>query len=777
MATQAIVALTFVYIVLVSRDLDLGGVPLKLVLVAATLLIWYASSGHDRRLFAFPMARPVLVFGVLAPAIWILVAIVTQKVGSSSATIGSRDAFEEASRFAYLLLYFPLADLLGGRECRWRIGLVVVPALVIAATTCVLWLELRFGDPGWRDATQVLTYGGVFGVQEGVARIFFGNQIFLLPALGFVLASHLTGSPARLTIPAATLLVSAIFLAHARGLWIAVLVGLSPLVLLGSPRVSLALARRALPAVVVALAIMSIGSVVVLDSRPGFLQDASSGQRVSQASHLIDAWRTSPIYGSGMGAALSDGFARSAGSPWSFELTYLQLLFQMGVLGLLVVLWPLAAASVTGARKIAAFHCELRADGSDESMPAAVIAGLAAVVGVYIATATNPFLLSSFGMTAAALGLALVSGKPPTRPELARQGLTTRALAGSAQSPRAHFAVVPVRSRQRWLGGLSVLILCALLALVEFGGPRVGGAGNDTGVGLAITPPDEDAPKAPAGVRGVARVPTATDWATDGDLGRSDEPLYGINARSGSITARATVFGGPQLRRRTLRARLTGANGVTHYDVTRWARDQEDPDLVVVNSAGGVVRTRVVALDGTSKVRASGTVRLPLARPGTFRAFSVVRTAGSNTRPDVIVFERILHHPSLTVTVVDGASRYGAVSQRFVSSLPAASQRSWQVDAAATLPRTSKAGTVSRSLAAMFYTVNEPGRHFEVHPASALDRFASFTSERRTQLTGDLGADAVALTGQIDGQPTAYVVRPGRRTARVDLVRTGLGRR
>lgn len=63
--------------------------------------------------------------------------------------------------------------------------------------------------------------------------------------------------------------------------------------------------------------------------------DANSSQsRNTQFFALIEGWLESPIFGSGLGSSVS--YIRSEEMPWSYELYYVALLFQTGLLGLIV---------------------------------------------------------------------------------------------------------------------------------------------------------------------------------------------------------------------------------------------------------------------------------------------------------------------------------------------------------------------------------------------------------------------------------------------------------
>jgi hypothetical protein len=66
--------------------------------------------------------------------------------------------------------------------------------------------------------------------------------------------------------------------------------------------------------------------------------------RYHQFSALVKGWLEHPLFGSGLGAtAAKYGSVRSPSSPWSYELFYLALLFQVGLVGMIIyssgVIW------------------------------------------------------------------------------------------------------------------------------------------------------------------------------------------------------------------------------------------------------------------------------------------------------------------------------------------------------------------------------------------------------------------------------------------------------
>lgn len=65
-----------------------------------------------------------------------------------------------------------------------------------------------------------------------------------------------------------------------------------------------------------------------------FVADSSNARYV-QIHELLKGFFQNPIMGSGLGGVLESGYIRSVSSPWSFELSYLSMLYHTGVVGII----------------------------------------------------------------------------------------------------------------------------------------------------------------------------------------------------------------------------------------------------------------------------------------------------------------------------------------------------------------------------------------------------------------------------------------------------------
>ena len=415
---------TVAYTALIAVDLYIASVPIRLFLVAGTLIAWWMARDDRWTLERYRFASPVLALGVAVPVIWTLVAAFYAGVGDAAADHTFTWTLQNASRFTYVLLYFPLVDF--ARRFRGRMNWIwLIPAYAICALTVAIWLDHLITGRHFDVQKFLFLTGAIGGSPEGF-RVFLGNQILLIPAFGVLLAQVAVRGWSRAPLIGLAAIMGTAFLAHTRGIWLglSVLCAAALLVMaLRSIRPNLRL-PLALVAAICTLLFLATGALMIagMIPRPGFFGDASTSVRVDQAGPLWDGFRAHPVFGSGLGSALGSGFARDPDFPWSFELTYLQVLFQLGVVGLIVLLWLPATVLWSTTREVLT-SARIRPE---------VLASLSALIGILISSGTNPYLLTNFGMLSLVMVVALA--EPATEPEaLASRALPLTAMgSGSA---------------------------------------------------------------------------------------------------------------------------------------------------------------------------------------------------------------------------------------------------------------------------------------------------------------------------------------------------------
>lgn len=111
---------------------------------------------------------------------------------------------------------------------------------------------------------------------------------------------------------------------------------------------------------------------------------SSSGTQVvrtEQAEMLLRGWGQSPLFGNGLGATIP-GYARSVERPWNFELQYHLMAFQLGTIGILLLILLM----------ISALRMLQRAWAARADFHSTLLVAVAGALGMMIANVTNPYL-------------------------------------------------------------------------------------------------------------------------------------------------------------------------------------------------------------------------------------------------------------------------------------------------------------------------------------------------------------------------------------------------
>jgi O-antigen ligase len=322
---------------------------------------------------------------------------------------GLHDAADQASRFTYIFLTLPLWDWLSRSRPKVRHYLWFIPIMILCAVTWSLFVAYLLGaDYGYGG--RVGPFRGTIGsTTTGDFRAFIINDVIFIPGAVFALSSvRVSGMNARRSLALLVILSSA-FLANARGIWIGLCVGTVILFVLSVPKGKLrrllggSLALTLLAGLVISAAPQVARPVV--DMVTGGPNEVSTSGRLEQGPQLVAGFKAHPIIGSGFGAWLATGYRRSADTPWSFELAYLQLLFQLGVVGLACLISAILPVVLAAWRRMVATCREERA---------LALGGISSLAGYLFACAGNPYLLTSVGMFSLGISLALCSARFPS---------------------------------------------------------------------------------------------------------------------------------------------------------------------------------------------------------------------------------------------------------------------------------------------------------------------------------------------------------------------------
>lgn len=401
--------LSVAYVSLSTADIVVAGIPLKLVVVGTFLVVWTVSVSAWRDWHArFPLAIPVLTIGLLIPLAWFLVALVLHRSHDQSQGSGLHLPLQEASRFVYVLLYFPLVAQMTSSESDEPSHLYwLLPVFAL----CVITWGLYVAD-GLFGATYGYTgQGGPFSGtilvdSSGTFRCFLVNDVLLVPSLVVLLARMRRAGPSLKMLLGVALLLSCAFFAHTRGIWL----GLSVAVALMAAVSWTASRPQSVRRVVGVLISGGLFAALIVSAAPNIAphlvgsvtkaHELSTSERIDEASQLWRGIRHHLLLGTGLGATLPSGFTLDPAAPWAFELTYLELWYHTGIIGLVLLL----TAPVMAMQRLVARLPHLH--GGQRELAVGALGGL---VGLMIAVAGNPYLVTSVGMFALALLLALTT--------------------------------------------------------------------------------------------------------------------------------------------------------------------------------------------------------------------------------------------------------------------------------------------------------------------------------------------------------------------------------
>ena len=296
---------------------------------------------------------------------------------------------------AYLLILTLLRNDDGLRHIH---SAIVLSGLLIGAVNFIgiydQYFELGIFSQSVQEELRL-----AIGFHEGYVQITshnIGSLLFITPyllAIQFLRnTSQVNGGLTKLSL-VVCLLVS--ILSGRRALWLCVV--LTPLIV-GILAVASSTVQMVKPGARKLIAAMGCGvvfaSIVMIASRnqPGEVGIAAidhlsaafsaEDERSIQSGYLLSGFADNPILGSGFGSYA--GYLRSDDRPWMYELTYFQLLFNCGIVGILY--WGLLFGSYLF------LACRVIRENRDSNgQPLALIVGMCTIL---VGAHSNPYLAS-----------------------------------------------------------------------------------------------------------------------------------------------------------------------------------------------------------------------------------------------------------------------------------------------------------------------------------------------------------------------------------------------
>jgi hypothetical protein len=301
-----------------------------------------------------------------------------------------------------LLFIFFMGVLYNYSDFEGFIKIIIMGVIVSAVMGIFLVAEgLGFIDININPLLEI--QGAGFGIYEGTLEYNLYNMTTVI--FGFPFLLTLISLPKGLSIVnkfwnylallALMLALFTLLVSGRRAFWVISLV--SPLILyvifrmagLANPFsrkmlffiIVLVSSVSLLVSVVFKLSIESIIYDVFAGFDFGDTSNLSASARAEQFNALLHGWMDNPLFGSGHGASAS-GSIRSDEQAWAYELSYLALLFQVGLIGFIIyfsaVLWTFVKSI-----------CVVRTNPKAAGM---LLPLLVALICFLIANATNPYL-------------------------------------------------------------------------------------------------------------------------------------------------------------------------------------------------------------------------------------------------------------------------------------------------------------------------------------------------------------------------------------------------
>jgi len=308
------------------------------------LAVFLATSvnGAGRRLLTY---RRLIWFYAVTSIVGIAWTLVGLKNGYS--TVAATDAFRlrVVWSLAFLVIYSLLRSRGSLRTLHWAFVLSGILISVINLSGLVdSALDLNLISANVRKELELFV-----GFHDGYIQITSNNIGALFVILPYLVALQFRADAARENSGVAKLSLALCLVTTAasgrRALWLVAALTPGLILLLSYCAKSLYLLRRGAKRAVAAYAVAAVlgGALIAGNSiggetiwEPGFIrhfQAAFSAEdaRSAQKGYLVDAFLKSPVFGSGFG-----GYAavlRSEERPWTYELTYYQMLFNLGITG------------------------------------------------------------------------------------------------------------------------------------------------------------------------------------------------------------------------------------------------------------------------------------------------------------------------------------------------------------------------------------------------------------------------------------------------------------
>jgi O-Antigen ligase len=347
------------------------------LLLVKTLMLMFKTK------IKFPYLKPFMLIGILVP---IYGAVISVFRGGNLTYI-----FDDAKGYIFFLTGLCLSYMTCiNNNLKTKIIKHFLSASVIVSLATITFLLLATtGAQGIFESSQWLIDRnlGFAGVEtNGQYRIFMSGQLYVMLSLILVFSQMMNGQKNKMNLILFIIFSACILISNTRGLWLGSVIGLGFVFIYSKLSIK-------------KLVTIYIGTILIFSSlfffqdyietvterfssSFDFSNDASNSTRSEQTDQLLTEFYNYPLIGKGFGATLSSGYTR-AEIPYTFELSYFELLYKLGVVG-----FSFFALGIL-------FIFKLLISTNNKKIKNGLIA---AFLSFIVLSTTNPYIVSSLGM-------------------------------------------------------------------------------------------------------------------------------------------------------------------------------------------------------------------------------------------------------------------------------------------------------------------------------------------------------------------------------------------
>ncbi len=272
---------------------------------------------------------------------------------------------------------------------------VILWGIIVSALMGLLFVaESLFGQNG--RIKEILAFqGAAIGIYGGYIEYRLFNMTTLIYGFPFLVTLFLVRDKTNrsdfgkyVLITALILVLLAAAVSGRRAFFLVIMLSpfiIGPLLLVSRQYLPLKrLMELILPVILVILGIYSTAVIDfsgIAEKIASARQEFSSGVRFEQFHTLMGQWSEKPLLGYGAGAG-SEKMIRSEEMTWTYELSYISLLFQTGIVG--VCVYTVAVGWV--------FTAGIKIVRNRPQAASVILPLLSALAGFLIVNATNPYL-------------------------------------------------------------------------------------------------------------------------------------------------------------------------------------------------------------------------------------------------------------------------------------------------------------------------------------------------------------------------------------------------